>query len=77
MRRIRLNTYTDSIERVKVHTEPQRAFQGRDPTPPPGPETHAVHPRAIQALCRRLPEIPEELLAPVFCGRARGADTPN
>ena len=40
MRGIRLNTYRDSIERAKVQTELRRAFQGRDHTLRPGPETH-------------------------------------
>ena len=50
----------------------QPAFQGRDPTPCPGPETLTVHPTAIHSRRSQLPAG-----APVFCGRAVGAESPN
>lgn len=38
-----------------MHSGPQPACQGRDPTPRPGPETQSVHPPAVHSRRRRLP----------------------
>ena len=57
---------------------PQPACQDRDPTPRPGPETQSVHPPAVHSRRRRLPGGSlRNAPAPVFCGRAAGADAPS
>ena len=78
MRSIRLNTYLDSIERGGVPVEPRRAFQPRDQTPRDGPETHGSKPtRYPGTLADGCPDDRDEPKAPVFCGRANGAEPPK
>jgi len=57
---------------------PQPVFQPRDRTPRGGPETHSStplnYPFKLMSAAR---SFIAELQAPVFCGRALGADTPK
>ena len=78
-------THLDSVGLVrsstlKLNPEPRGAFQRRDQTPRRGPETHGSTPRDYPFKLKAVAAsraVAGECAAPVFCGRASGADAPK